>query len=1119
MDINLHMKRLLILGCLLLLAFAPTAAAQVTSGTILGTVLDNTGAAMPNVSVIITEVGKGTSQSYMTDELGNYNAPFLVPGVYTVVVERTGFKKEVRSGIELQVDQKARVDFTLQIGAVTETIEVTAAAPLVKSESAELGEVIQERAVRELPLNGRNFAQLVYLTPGITPGQSGENLSGASTFNPRAGSNFNALGSQANANGWLVDGIDNNEWTFNTVIIQPNVESIREFKVLAGNYSAEFGRGAGVVSVLTKSGANELHGSLFEFLRNEKLDAYNYFLVKRPAGATVDRPKAPLKRNQFGAVLSGPVYLPKMFDGRNRTFFFTDYAGIREIRGNTFLNSVPTAKVRIGDFSDYPTTIFDPTTTRVVNGIIIRDPFNGNVIPVARQNAVARNVASIYPLPQTTGNFNNYTSVANSNLEDNSWTARVDHRFGDNDNLFVRFSRGLFKRDSPQGQAACCLPTPTEAAQKFQLGPFVAGTQNTRLNTMGLAINETHVFKPNLLNEFRWGFARTVPFTFQSDYGIKAAESLGIKGINVNDNTTGLPNINITDFTGISGGPAFLPVNPQQWQWQVNNNISWTVSAHSMKFGYQYVRRRPSPFTNTDTRSSMTFNPALTNSNNSGGAGFASLLLGYLSGGASRGFLQEPYYLTIGEHAAFFQDDWKVSRRLTLNLGLRWETFKPELEDQNRLTNFDPVALKLIYAGEDGVSRTAGRATQYKNFGPRLGFAYDVTGKGTTVLRGGYGISYFPIQASASNIIGQQVPYTISQNVVSTPVTDPAQLASIRTIDNPFPPIAQVKPKTTAELVAANPRVLSYELKNPQPYFQTWNFNIERQIGQTMLAEIAYAGSRGVHIMQSYDFNPVLPGPASIPQIQRRMVQALGNVNPIQIDYRNSSSYQGLQTKLNKRFSHGIQFLAAYTWSKNLDYAGSSASGGGAVGGQQSTPLLGAARGRSGFDVPHRFVGSYVYELPGRGLKGVLGFIAGGWQTNGILTLSSGRPFTVYMQNSVTNGAGGWPDRIGSGKLDNPTPDLWYDKTAFRAPDSPRYGTSGRGILSGPKTKQFDAGFSKNFYFSERYKFQFRAEAFNLTNTPQFGFPNQNFDSPTAGRITGTVADSRDMQLALRFDF
>jgi hypothetical protein len=263
----------------------------------------------------------------------------------------------------------------------------------------------------------------------------------------------------------------------------------------------------------------------------------------------------------------------------------------------------------------------------------------------------------------------------------------------------------------------------------------------------------------------------------------------------------------------------------------------------------------------------------------------------------------------------------------------------------------------------------------------------------------------------------------------------------------------------------------------------------------------------------------VLPGPASVPQLERRLVRALGNVNPIQFDPRNSSTYHGLMAKLDKRFSRGLQGMASYTWSKNLDYGGSAASGGGAVGGAQHPLLIGAARGPSGYDVPHRFVGNYVYELPGRDLKGVLGAFIGGWQTNGILTLSSGRPFTVFMNNSVTNGAGGWPDRIASGKLDNPKRELWFDPNAFRRPDTPRFGNSGRGILNAPGTKTFDGGFAKNFKLSEQARIQFRAEAFNLFNTPQFGFPNQNFDSPTAGQITGTIGDNRSMQLALRLDF
>ena len=330
----------------LMLTCAVTLQAQVTTGTVLGTVRDASGASVVGAAISIKEVSKGTVQNFKTDENGGYYAPFLTPGLYQVNVEKAGFRKQSSENFDLQVDQKARLDFALQVGEVTESIEVTAAAPLVKSETAELGEVITEKAVRELPLNGRNFAQLVYLAPSVTPGQQGENLSGASSFNPRAASNFNALGSQANTNAWLVDGIDNNEYTFNTVIVQPSIESVREFKVLTGTFSAQFGRGAGVVSVSTKSGNNELHGSFFEFLRNDRLDARNYFNA-------VGQAKPAYRRNQYGAAAGGPVVLPKIYNGKNKTFFFMDYFGMKERKGLTFVNTVPNAESRVGNFANF----------------------------------------------------------------------------------------------------------------------------------------------------------------------------------------------------------------------------------------------------------------------------------------------------------------------------------------------------------------------------------------------------------------------------------------------------------------------------------------------------------------------------------------------------------------------------------------------------------------------------------------------------------------------------------------------------------------------------------------------------------------------------------------------
>lgn len=1113
--------------------------AQVTTGTILGTVRDSSGAVITGASIDIKEVTKGTSQTFQTDENGAYYVPFLIPGTYQVTVEKEGFRKQASQSFELQVDQKARIDFTLQVGALTETVEVTAAAPLVRSETAELGAVVAERAIRELPLNGRNFAQLVYLAPNVTPGQQNENLSGQSSFNPRAASNFNALGSQANTNAWLVDGIDNNEYTFNTVIVQPSIESVREFKVLTGTYSAEFGRGAGVVSVSTKSGGNELHGNAFEFLRNDVLDARNYFNAK-------PQPKPPYRRNQYGAALSGPVYLPKLYNGRNRTFFFMDYFGMKERKGLTFVNTVPNAETRIGNFSNFTNSsgslirIYDPLTTRLnpnfdssrpvsaTNPQFLRDPFPDNVIPQGRIHPVGLNVASIYPLPNGPGNFNNYTSSLPRSVDDDGFTTRVDHQISPSDSLFVRYSYEKFRLSAPQGQANCCLPTPDFAASRFDLGPYVAGLQVTDLTTQGMAINETHVFKPNLVNEFRGGFARTNPFTRQSDLGHNAATSLGIQGINISQQSSGIPNINVADFTGLSGGPGFLPANPRQTHWQIEDGLAWTLGRHQTKFGYRYIRRMTSPYTGPPgggPRGDMTFGRNYTNDpvTNTQGTGLATLLIGYISGGSGRSILLEPYYTTVQDHGMYFQDDWKVTQRLTVNLGVRYDIFMPDVEIRDRLVNFDLTNLRLAYAGEEGYSRTAGKETRYRNIGPRVGFAYDLFGNGRTIIRSGYGISYFPELPSGSNMLGEQVPYVVSQVPFGNLPTNPTDWSVIPQIDQPFPPIQTVKPRTTAELNASPVAVLGHGFRNETPSMMSWNFNIERQLTGDMMMEIAYAGSHATHLVFGYNPNEVQPGIGSVQS--RRLLQPIANVSSITIfDPRNSSSYHGLSGRLEKRFSGGLQFMAAYTFSKNLDYGGSAASGGGQTGGPQTITNIRAGRGPSGFDVKHRFVVNYLYELPfGPGKPwantGVLRWVAGGWTLSGITTLQGGRPFNVSLATGVNNGAPSWPNRIGSGKLDNPDRARWFNPADFVAPPPNTYGNVARGVLYGPGQKNFDVSFVKNTRIRERYNVQFRLDAFNLTNTPFFGFPNASIGSQTVGEITSTNSDMRDLQFALKFEF
>ena len=1153
-----------------LLASGVAGFGQVTTGSILGTVHDASGAVLPNATVTITDTGKGTSSVKQTDANGEYLVPFLIPGIYNVSVESTGFKRSVSNNVTLDIDQKARVDFTLEVGGVSETVQVNTAPPLIRMDSSELGEVVGKKQVQNLPLNGRNFASLVYLVPGVTSGQAGENLSGSSSFNPRAASNFNSLGSQANTNAFLVDGIVDNEWTFNTVMVQPSVESIAEFKVLTGSYSADFGGGAGVVSVSTRSGSNGLHGELFMYLRNSAVDARNYFAR---AGSSVQKPA--LRRGQFGGAVAGSIVKDKLF-------YFADYYGQRSLKGIVNLNSVPTAAQRLGDFSGYTNAagalipIYDPLTTVQTGSTFTRTQFMGcdgahpNVICSNRLSQVGLNVASIYPLPQLPGSFNNYTSTANQIIDDNGGNVRIDYHASSKDSFFGRFSYEKFIQSAPNplvgGQGTCCLPTPASAASQFDLGPYVAGIQNTQLIAQGLSLNETHLFSASLFNEFRTGYARTNPFTTQSDFGHNSSTSLGIQGLNISQFTTGLPNFTIgsgcgNEFTCLQGGTAFLPANPRQTDIQVEDTLSKTFGAQQIKVGFRYVRVLASPYTNTTTRGGLTFNDNFTNSGTAsvGGSGLAAILLGFPNAG-SRNFLQVPYYITNVQYAGFVQDDWKVSPRLTLNLGVRYDVFTPDVEKNDKLANFDFTKLAFVYANQNGVSRSAGIQTRYGNVGPRLGFAYDLTGKGSTVVRGGFGISYFPDPFSASNELGQNPPFTVSQTF-SSPGTFPlpASFAAANqctagnisatcqpVLSNPFPqgavPLSLATLTNTTALNAAAPAIIGHSMHNATPNMQTYTFGVEHQT-RAGLAEIAYAGSHSLHLTYAYNPNEVgliQPGGPTSTTL-RRLIQPLNNISTwTQEDPINASNYNSLQSKYTVRNVRGLTALVSYTFSKSLDYGGSAASGGGSAGNPQTITNLRAGYGASGFDQKHRLVGSVAYELPFGGGRqflnqGLLGHIVGGFEIDAITTYGSGAAFTPSLNSGVNSGSPSFPNRIGSrGKIDHGNPLKFFDTSlcavntvaladgtpcAFQIPVANTYGNMGRSPLYGPSTKNWDIGIQRRIKLYENKSINFKVDAFNAFNTPNFATPNAALGSASAGLITGTVNDNRDLQASATLYF
>ncbi len=881
--------------------------AQGPTASVTGDVRDPTGAVVAGAKVTALHTATGVSRSTLSDTSGGFVIPALPPGSYEFSAESSGFKRELRSGVVLQVDQQTRLDFQLQLGASSDVVNVEAGAPVTETESASTGEVIDNKKVVELPLNGRQFYSLALLAPGAY--QPAEN----STVGYRGG--FNVAGANETNNNFSVNGIDNNDSGINGPTFLPSIDSIQEFKLLTGIFPAEYGHSSGSqVIIVTKSGTNQLHGSAFEFVRNQLFDAANYFTAagQQPA----------YKRNQFGGTAGGPIR-------RNRTFFFYSYEGLRLRQQIASLATVPLTAMANGDFSSLlsltkPVTLKDPLTGAV---------FPGNIIPASRISALGRAILAYYPaptLPTAAGQLPSanyyFNETRSETMNENS--LKIDHTFSPSDSFYANYNRYNDPSFEPQNTLCGSSTLPGFGC-------------NAGLTTQLGALDETHIFSPVMINEFRAGVNRLVQPRVQQD---NSATFPGLPGafLGFLSNNNGVPRTTVTGYSTL-GGATNLPSERDDTTYQLVNTLSWTKGKHALRFGVEWRKFLSTNLQTSSGRGTLTFTGSAPGPTS--GYPLADLLLGTPTT-SSRNPYSPWFYERLTSVSAFAMDDFRLTPYLTLNIGLRWEYNGTISEKYGRMSSFDPTVSGggLRVENQNGLGNTLYNP-DYKNFAPRFGFAWQPFHQSSTVVRGGYGIFYN--QTTTLNGI-----YTLATNApFRNPQTFTATAANPILLDlNAFPAALSANANTA---VGINPVF-------PTAYAQQWSFDVERQLGQNLLLDVAYRGSKGTHLPLLYDPNQPAPGTGNA----GRPYQNFGNITYYQDN--GNSSFNSLQAKLDKRLSAGLSFLVSYTYGKSIDEGSGSASGSDASGStpQNSRNQLSGERGRSDFDVRHRLVLSPIWNLP-----------------------------------------------------------------------------------------------------------------------------------------------------------